>query len=75
MTIPDQIAERLKALPDDRQYEVLLFIEALTRSPNSPEAGRSPCGLWASFGIDISEAEIDSARAALWGGFARDTEL
>lgn len=75
MTTSDKIAEKLKSLPQERQHEVLRFVEALTRFPKASNTPGSPRGLWAEFRVDITETDIDDARNSLWSGFAQDTSL
>ena len=72
MTITEQIAGKNKSLPQEKQHEVLLFVETLVRNPTSSSSPDSLRGLWAEFGIDISEEDINEARVALWIGFSRD---
>ena len=74
MTIEQAVLERLKALPPDRQREVLDFAEFLrskeTQTSNQPR--KSLEGIWADLGVTISEEDIADARREMWGNFPRD---
>lgn len=75
--IEHAILAKLRALPPDKQQEVLAFVESLQQSncqppePN-PQPRRSIVGLWDHLGVDITEEDIDEARREMWGNFPRD---
>ncbi len=75
MTIQEQVLEKLRDLPPDKQKEVLDFAEFLKEknSPKSPR--RSLLGLWEDLNIHITEEDIAEARREMWGNFPRDIEL
>lgn len=71
MTITELIAEKLKALPQDKQQEVLVFLESICETGPSAQQN-TLLGLWSKYGIDLSPEEIDEARIGLWSSFASD---
>ena len=75
MTIAQAVLEKLRALPVEKQREVLDFVEFLQHKSAPKPPRRSLKGLWADFKIDITEADIAEARREMWGYFPRDIEL
>jgi hypothetical protein len=75
MTIEQQVLEKLRDLPPEKQKEVLDFVDSLKakNGPNTPR--RSLLGLWADLNIHITEEDIAEARREMWGKFPRDIEL
>ena len=73
MSIEELVVEKLRALPPERQKEVLEFVESLKSRSTSPKPRRSLRGLWADLGIDISERDISEARREMWANFPRET--
>lgn len=67
------IAEKAKALPPDKQAEVLDFLEFI-QARSRKQAGPlvDPYGLLAGLDHDISESDIAEARREMWGGFPRE---
>jgi hypothetical protein len=76
MTIEQQVVEKLRDLPPEKQKEVLDFVDSL-REKNGDEKKplRSLLGLWADLNIHITEEDIAEARREMWGNFPRDIEL
>jgi len=72
MNIEQQIAERLRELSQEKQKEVLAFVDSLKRESGSPKKLRSLEGLWADLEIHITEDDIAEARREMWGNFPRD---
>jgi uncharacterized protein DUF2281 len=72
MTIEQQLLEKLRDLPPDKQKEVLDFVESLKKSNGSKKPRRSLRGLWADLNIQITEGDIAEARREMWGNFPRD---
>ena len=72
MTIEQQVLEKLRDLPPEKQKEVLDFVNLLgeTNGPKNPL--RSLRGLWKDLNIDITEEDIAQARREMWGNFPRD---
>jgi hypothetical protein len=73
MTIAEQIYEKVKQLPPERQAKVLDFAEGL-----AAEAGEKrpplngPIGVLSHLRMDVSEEDIAEARREMWGSFPRD---
>ena len=75
MTIEQAVVEKLRALPVERQREVLDFVEFLHRKSVPKPPRRSLKGQWADLKIDITEDDIAKVRREMWGTFPRDIEL
>ena len=61
------VIEKLRALPAERQQEVLDFVEFLHRKSAPTRRRRRLKGLWADLKINITAAEIAEARREMWG--------
>jgi hypothetical protein len=74
MNIEQTVVEKLRALPLERQQEVLDFVEFLEQKSTSrlPRPRRSLEGLWADLGIQITEEDIAEVRREMWGNFPRE---
>ncbi len=72
MTVEEQVLEKLRELPPQKQKEVLAFV-SLLREKVQNGTGKSLHGLWAAMDVKVSEADISDARREMWGGFPRDT--
>ncbi|MGA9773502.1 MAG: DUF2281 domain-containing protein [Blastocatellia bacterium] len=70
--IEQTVLEKLRALPPEKQQEVLDFIEFLEHKSLSKQPRRSLMGLCSDLGIHISEEDIDEARKEMWGNFPRE---
>lgn len=75
MTIEQQVLEKLRDLPAEKQKEVLEFVESLKEKNGPKLPRRSLLGLWADLNIHITEEDIAEARRELWGDFPRGIEL
>ena len=75
MTIEEQVLEKLRDLPPDKQKEVLEFVASLKHEGASKQPRRSLLGLWADLNVHITEEDIAEARKEMWGNFPRDVEL
>jgi len=75
MTIEQAVVEKLRALPVEKQREVLDFVKFLHRKGVPKLPRRSLKGLWADLKIDITEADIVEVRREMWGDFPGDIEL
>jgi hypothetical protein len=67
------VLTKLRALPVDKQQEVLDFVEFLEQKIEAKRPRRSLKGLWADLGIDITEEDIAQARREMWGTFHERT--
>jgi Protein of unknown function (DUF2281) len=72
MTIEQQLLEKLRELPPEKQKEVLDFVDSLRDSNGAKEPRRSLRGLWADQNIQITEEDIAEARREMWSNFPRD---
>jgi len=71
MTVEQQVLEKLRELPLQKQEEVLAYISRLQE--NTRQRSRlSLAGLWANLGVEVSEQDISQARQEMWGNFPRD---
>ncbi|MBI3698716.1 MAG: DUF2281 domain-containing protein [Acidobacteria bacterium] len=72
MSLEETVVDKLRALPVEKQLEVLDFVEFLQQKTVVKRPRRSVEGLWADLGIDITEEDIAEARREMWGNFPRD---
>lgn len=72
MSTWELIAEKAKALPPEKQEEVLDFLEFLHERQQQKAPLRSLRGLWKDLGPESSAEEIHEARREAWGTFPRD---
>jgi len=75
MTIEEQVLEKLRDLPPEKQKEVLDFVDFLKKKNGAKKARRSLLGLWADLNFHVTEEDITEARREMWGNFPRDIEL
>ncbi|MGB9336507.1 MAG: DUF2281 domain-containing protein [Candidatus Acidiferrales bacterium] len=75
MTIEEQVLEKLRDLPPDKQKEVLDFVDFLKQKNGTKKPLKSLRGLWADLNIHITEEDIAEARREMWGKFPRDIKL
>jgi len=72
MTIEQQVLEKLRGLPPEKQKEVLEFVRLMKEKNGAKKPLRSLRGLWADLNIQITEDDIAEARREMWGNFPRD---
>lgn len=72
MTIEQQVIEKLRELPLEKQREVLDFVESIKEKNGAGKPRRSLLGLWSDLNIHITEEDIREARREMWGNFLRD---
>jgi EAL domain-containing protein (putative c-di-GMP-specific phosphodiesterase class I) len=72
MTLEQQVLEKLRDLPPDKQKEVLEFVDFLNEKNGPKKPIRSLRGLWAGLNIQITEEDIAEARREMWSNFPRD---
>jgi hypothetical protein len=70
MTIEEAIIEKVRALPPEKQEEVLAYVSGLASEGRKPF--RSPKGILADLDFDLTEEDIAEARREMWGNFPRD---
>jgi len=75
VTIEQQVLEKLRDLPPEKQKEVLDFVDFLQEKNGQKKPLKSLLGLWAELNIHITEEDIAEARREMWGNFPRDIKL
>jgi len=75
MTIEEQVLEKLRDLPPEKQKEVLDFVDFLKEKSGEKKPRRSLLGLWADLNFHVTEEDIAEARREMWGNFPRDIKL
>ena len=75
MTIEQQVIEKLRDLPTEKQKEVLDFVDFLKEKDGPKQPLRSLLGLWADLDVHITEQDIAEARREMWNNFPRDVTL
>lgn len=71
-TIEQSVLEKLRALPPEKQQEVLDFVEFLEHKTVANKPRRSLMGLCADLNVHITEEDIAEARREMWGNFPRE---
>ena len=72
MSIWEQIAEKARALPIEKQAEILQLLDsAYGTSRPEPSPRRGLLGLCEDLHLSVSAEEIDAARREMWGNFPR----
>ena len=72
MSVEEAVIDKLRALPPEKQQEVLDFLEFLQQKTAVKRPRRSLEGLSADLGVDITEEDIAEARREMWGNFPRE---
>lgn len=72
MTIAEQVLDKLRDLPPEKQKEVLDFVDSLQGENGPKKPLRSLRGLWKDLNIEITDEDIAEARREMWGNFPRD---
>ena len=74
MTIEQEVVEKRRDLPPEKQQEVLDFVDFLKeKNGGAKKPRRSLRGLWADLNIQVTEEDITQARREMWGNFPRDS--
>lgn len=69
------ILEKVRALPAEKQRELLDFAEFLEHKTEVRRPRRKLLGALAHLNLTISAEDIAEARREMWGNFPRDIEL
>jgi len=69
MTIKEQVLEKLREAPPEKQKEVLNFMELLQGKSETEKPRRSLLRVWTDLSIDITEEDIAETRREMWGSF------
>lgn len=72
MTIEQQVLQKLRELPPEKQQEVLDFVDSLKKDDGTPKKLRGLEGIWADLDIQITDEDIAEARRQMWANFPRD---
>ena len=72
MSLEETVVDKLRALPVEKQLEVLDFVEFLRQKALVKRPLRSVEGLWADLGPAPTAEEIDEARREMWHNFPRE---
>ncbi|MGB2622431.1 MAG: DUF2281 domain-containing protein [Candidatus Acidiferrum sp.] len=75
MTIEQQVLEKLRDLPPEKQKEVLDFVDHLKENSAPKPPLKSLRGLWKDLNFHVTEEDIAEARREMWGNFPRDIKL
>lgn len=68
--LEDAVVESLRALPTDKQQEVLDFVQFLHQRTIASHPRRGVKGLWT--GTTITDSDIAAVRREMWSGFPRE---
>ncbi len=71
MNIEAAIIENLRVLPEDKQQEVLDFVEFL-KAKKLLTASRKIRGMCSDLDVHITEEDITEARREMWGSFHKE---
>ena len=69
MSLEQAILEAVRALPVEKQQEILNHAARLRAEAGNKRPFRSVKGLWAGLGISLSANEIDENQRDMWSGF------
>lgn len=72
MTLENAILEAVRALPADKQQELLSHALRLRDETRRKPPFKSIKGLWADLGISLSAEEIEANQREMWRNFPRD---
>ena len=73
MTLEQEILDAVRALPADKQRELLDHVKRLRdEATQARKPWKSGRGLWADLNVDLSAERIDEARRETWKTFPRD---
>ncbi|MBS1839239.1 MAG: hypothetical protein JSS69_08935 [Acidobacteria bacterium] len=75
MTIEQQVLDKLRDLPPEKQKEVLDFVVSLKGEDGPQKPLRSLLGLWSDLNFHVTEEDIAEARREMWGNFPRVIKL
>jgi hypothetical protein len=72
VSLEQAILEAVRALPPDKQYEILDHANRLRDQTPEKKPLRSVKGLWADLDVCLSTEEIDAAQHEMWKNFPRN---
>lgn len=71
MNIDESFFEKIRALPPEKQREVISLVEYLHKKSSAASPKRSLAGLWSDLAVDITSEDIEQARSEMWGKFPK----
>ena len=71
MSLEQAILEAVRALPTEKQQEVLSHAARLRAEVAKKRPFKSVKGLWAGLGISLSASEIEENQRDMWSSFPR----
>jgi 16S rRNA C1402 N4-methylase RsmH len=74
MSLEQAILEAARALPSEKQQEILSHATRLREETAKKKPFKSVKGLWADLGVSLSADEIDENRRRMSKGFPRQVE-
>ncbi|MGC2662389.1 MAG: hypothetical protein WA324_30865 [Bryobacteraceae bacterium] len=72
MSLEQAILEAVRALPTNKQQEILSHATRLRNQTVGNNPLPSVKGLWADLGISLSAVEIEANRREMWKDFPRE---
>ena len=72
MSLEQAILEAVRALPADKQQEVLNHATKLRDETGRKSPFKSVKGLWADLGISLPSEEIEENQREMWRNFPRE---
>jgi len=72
MSLEQAILEAVRALPAEKQQEVLCHAARLRAEVAKKRPFKSVKGLWAGLGISLSASEIEENQRDMWSNFPRE---
>ena len=72
MSLEQAILDAVRALPADKQQEILSHAARLRDQSTKKRPFKSVKGLWADLGISLSAGQIEENQRDMWRNFPRD---
>jgi hypothetical protein len=72
MSLEQAILEAVRALPAEKQQEILSHATRLRDEVTDKKPFRSVKGLWADLGVSLSAEEIEENQREMWKNFPRE---
>jgi hypothetical protein len=72
MSLEQAILDAVRALPAEKQQEILSHAARLRDESVKKKPFKSVRGLWADLGISLSSGEIEENQSDMWQNFPRD---
>jgi len=72
MSLEQAILDAVRALPPDKQQEILSHAARLREQSAKKKPFKSVRGLWSGLGVSLSASEIEENQREMWSNFPRD---